>query len=61
MLTLNVVWFTFWHILGLIEHVAVDVNQVKNITKNTNDKMKEGFDKVEGKIFNVRFGLTRLI
>ena len=61
MLTLNVVWFTFWRILGLIEHVAVDVNQVKNITKNTNDKMKEGFDKVEGKIFNVRFGLTRLI
>lgn len=61
MLTLNVVWFTFWHILGLIEHVAVYVNQVKNITKNTNDKMKEGFDKVEGKIFNVRFGLTRLI
>ena len=49
MLTINVVWLTFLHILGLIECVAVSVNQVKGITKNINDKMKEGFNKVEGK------------
>ena len=48
MLTIEVFLLPFLHISGLIEHVAEDVNQVKDITKNINDKMKEGFDRMEG-------------
>ena len=40
---------TFLRVLGLIEHVAEDVNQVKVITKNTNKEMKEGFNETQGK------------
>ena len=47
--SINVFLLAFLHILGLIENVAVDVNQVKDIAKNMNAKMNEGFNKAEGK------------
>lgn len=46
---LTVFLLTFLCVLGLIEHVAEDVNQVKVITKNTNKEMKEGFNETQGK------------
>ena len=48
MLTIEMFLLPFLHILELIEHVAEDVKQVKDITKNTNDKMKEGFNRLDG-------------
>ena len=49
MLTSNAVWLTFSHILGLVDYVVVDDNQVKGITQDTNEKVKEGFNEVKGK------------
>ena len=48
---LLLIWFdlNFRHILELIRHVAADVSQVKHITKNANNQMKESFNKAEGK------------
>ena len=34
--------------LGSIQDVAENVNEVKNLTKETNVKIKEGFHKAQG-------------
>ena len=39
---------TFLHVLGSLEHVVNDVNEVKDIASGMNIKM-EGFDKAQGK------------
>ena len=48
-LTINMVWLIFQHILELIRHFAAYVRRVMHITKNTNNRMKEGLNKAEGK------------
>ena len=40
---------TFLHILGVMKHVTDNINEVKGITKNTNVRMDEGFNKTQGK------------
>ena len=54
-LTLLVIYFTFLHILAQIKQVAGIVDEVKDITKDTNVKMEEGFDKAQGKHFPLSF------
>lgn len=47
-------------ILGLTEVVVKDVNEVKDITKNINNKEKKGFDETQGKHISL-VGLRRFI
>lgn len=48
------------HISGLTELVVKDVNEVKDITKNINNKEKKGFDETQGKHISLA-GLRRFI
>ena len=54
-LTLLVIYFTFLHILASMKQVAGNVDEVKDITNDTNVKMEEGFDKAQGKHFSLSF------
>ena len=44
MLTIKVPLLSLLHVSGSIERISDDVNQVKDITKNTNNKI----DRIEG-------------
>ena len=43
----------FYIFLGLIDLVVEDAKELKDIAKNINNEMKEGFDKTQGKFFSL--------
>ena len=40
----------FLHILGSMKHFADNINEFKDIAKETNVKIEEGFIKMQGRI-----------
>ena len=44
--------FPFYIFLGSIDHVVEDAKELKDIAKNINKEIKEGFHKIQGKIIS---------
>ena len=55
LLTINVLLLNFSHILESVKDVAENVDEVKDITQDTNIKIEKGFDKAQGKHFSLSF------
>ena len=44
--------FPFYIFLGSIDQVVEDAKELKDIAKNINKEIKEGFHKIQGKIIS---------